>query len=124
MELRAHFFHRQDTDLIRQQRIRSAQYGIGVHRSNRFDVSDLSMRMHAGIGSARTGDVHVMIEEFLKRLLKFALNGSQFRLNLPSMEVGAVICEGQLEVPHPIGYSMCAGGWANARDYSNDHYFQ
>lgn len=68
--------------------------------------------MNTGIGSSRSGHVDFVIEEFLKRGLQFALDGSQLRLNLPSVKVRAVICERQLEVPHPMGYSMCLGGRA------------
>jgi hypothetical protein len=34
------------------------------------------------------------------------LNGSKLRLDLPAVEVRAVVCESQLEVPHSIGYSI------------------
>jgi hypothetical protein len=37
------------------------------------------------------------------------LNGSKLRLDLPAMELGAVIRESQLEVAHSIGYSMRLG---------------
>ena len=50
-----------------------------------------------------------MIEEFLKGLLELALNRAQLRLNLPPVELRAVVGKSQLEVPHSIGYSMGLG---------------
>jgi hypothetical protein len=65
-----------------------------------------------------------MIEEFLKRGLKLTLHGSELRLNLPAVEAGAVVCQSQLEVPHPMGYSMCLGGQAIARCYCDHHHIE
>src|SRR5262249_13200462 len=51
-------------------------------------------------------------EELRERLPKLSLDGSRLRLNLPPVKLCAVICESQLEVAHPIGYSMWLGVWA------------
>ena len=50
-----------------------------------------------------------MVEELRERLPKLSLDGSPLRLNLPPVKLCAVICESQLEVAHPIGYSMWLG---------------
>jgi glycosyltransferase involved in cell wall biosynthesis len=47
-----------------------------------------------------------MVEEFLESLLQFTLNRSHLRLNLPSVKFGTIVSECELEVPHPIGYSI------------------
>ena len=67
------------------------------------------MRMYAGVRSTGTSDIDFMIEELAECRVKLALNGSKFRLNLPSVEVGAVVRDRQLEVPHLMGYSMGLG---------------
>jgi glycosyltransferase involved in cell wall biosynthesis len=56
-----------------------------------------------------------MVEQFLEGLLQFALNRSQLRLNLPSMKVGTIVSECELEVPHPIGYSIAGRTRAGLR---------
>ncbi len=109
MEFHADFLYRQDANFRREEGVRPAQDRIRVHRANRFDICHLAVRVNAGIGSAGTGDVHIMIEKLLKNLLELPLNRPKARLNLPAMELRAVVCESQLEVPHSIGYSMCLG---------------
>ena len=51
----------------------------------------------------------IVIEELPQRSLKLTLNRPKLRLNLPAVEVRAVVCKCQLEVPHSIGYSMGLG---------------
>src|SRR5215510_8168055 len=51
-----------------------------------------------------------MIEELAKCRLKLALNRSKLRLNLPTVEVRAVVRDSQLEVPHMMAYSTGLGG--------------
>src|SRR5262245_56797569 len=68
------------------------------------------MRMNTCVCSTRTSDIDFMIEELAKCRLKLALNRSKLRLNLPPVEVRAVVCDGQLEVPHMMAYSMGLGG--------------
>jgi glycosyltransferase involved in cell wall biosynthesis len=50
-----------------------------------------------------------VIEQLLERRLELTLYGSQLRLHLPTVKVRTVIGDRQLEVPHPMGYSMCLG---------------
>jgi glycosyltransferase involved in cell wall biosynthesis len=67
------------------------------------------MCVDARIGAPGSSDVDFVIEEFLEGLLKLALDRSKLWLNLPAMKIGAVIRESQLEVVHPMGYSMWLG---------------
>src|SRR5262245_9803735 len=67
------------------------------------------MRMDASVRPAGSSDIHVMIEQLLECRLKLALNCSKLRLHLPSVKVSTVVGDGQLEVPHPMRYSMCLG---------------
>src|ERR1051326_4578001 len=106
MKFRIHFVNGQYADFAWQQRIGSPEDRPTIHRAYRVNVFNLSMCMNTRVGPARTIDVHFMIEQLLKNFLEFALNGSDIRLNLPSVKVGTIIGESQLEVPHPIGYSM------------------
>jgi glycosyltransferase involved in cell wall biosynthesis len=109
MKSRVDFINGQDTDFARQKCIGSPQDGLPLHRANRLNVGNLPMRVNTGVCAAGTEDVHFMIEELLKSFLKLALNGTKIRLDLPSMEIRAVIGKSQLEVPHSIGYSMWIG---------------
>ena len=60
------------------------------------------MSVDARVGSSRTGDPDIVIEEFSECLLKLALNGWKLRLDLPSMEFSAVVGKCELEVLHSI----------------------
>ncbi len=106
MKLGARFVYRENPDFPRKQCIGSAQNGVCIHRSNRLNVGNLPVRVDARVGSAGAGNADVVIEEFLKGLLKLALDRAQVRLNLPPVELRAVVGQSQLEVPHSIGYSM------------------
>jgi glycosyltransferase involved in cell wall biosynthesis len=67
------------------------------------------MRVNPGVGAAGACDCDVMVEEFPQRPLKLTLDGPKLWLNLPAVEVRAVIGKCQLEVTHSIGYSMGLG---------------
>jgi Glycosyl transferase family 2 len=110
MKARFDFFHRKNSDFRTQQRVDAAQNGVGIHGPDRFDIGDLAVSVDSGVGTARAGDIHFVVEQFLKRLLEFALNRTQLRLDLPPMKVGPVIGESQLEVPHSMGYSITFAG--------------
>ena len=94
-----------------QQCIRSAKDSLRLHRANGLHIGNLGMGMNACVGPAGTDNVYLVIEKLLKGLLKLALNRWQMGLNLPAVEICAVVSESQLEVPHSIGYSMCLGIW-------------
>src|SRR5215831_11186691 len=73
------------------------------------------MRMDARVRPAGSSDIDVMIEQPLECHLKLALNGSKARLHLPPVKVCTVVGDRQLEVPHPMRYSMCLGEQAMPR---------
>ena len=101
MKFRIGFLDGQYPNFSGQQRICPPTYGSGVHSANRLDIRHLPMRVNARIGTAGTGDTHVVIEQLLESLLKFTLNGSKIRLNLPPMKARTVIGKSQLEIAHP-----------------------
>src|SRR6266566_826585 len=109
MKFRADFLHGEDANFTRQQRICAPQDRGCVHCSNCFDICDLAVRMNTRVGTARTRNGDLLIEEPLKGLLELALNRAQLRLNLPTVKVRSVISKRQFEVSHSIGYSMCLG---------------
>ena len=120
VEIAGNFFNSKNADLGWKQRICCAQYRITIHVACGSDVRNLALCMNTGIGAARAGHPDAMIEQFLKRLLQFALNRREVRLDLPAMIAGAVIGNCQLEVPHSIGYSMCVGArhaWNHGDNY-------
>ena len=106
MKFRVRFIDGQDADFARQKCIGPPTDGLQLHRASRLNIGNLLMRVNTRVCPAGTEDVHIMIEQFLKGFLKLALNGPKIRLDLPSMEIRAVIGKSQLEVPHSIGYSM------------------
>ena len=67
-----------------------------------MDIGNLAKCMNTGVGAARAVHADNVIEQFLKRLLEFALNCRKMRLDLPAVVAGAVIGNGQFEVPHSI----------------------
>ena len=71
-----------------------------------MNIGNLPMCVNTGVRAAGTKDVYIVIEELAKRRLQLALNGPKIRLNLPSVKICTVIGNSQLEVAHPIGYSM------------------
>ncbi len=109
VKLEVDFFHADDPDFGGEQRIDSPQNGVGIHRAFRLNIRHLPVRMNTGIGAARSRHFDFMIEQLLQRALKFTLHGAVFRLNLPAVKLGAVVGKCELEVPHPIGYSMWLG---------------
>jgi len=100
MELRRYFLNLPDANLWRQKGVGSSLNRIGVHSAARLDVCDLALRMDSCVGASRAGNLDFMIEEFSESALQRSLNGSQSRLDLPSVKFRAVIREGQLEVAH------------------------
>ncbi len=112
VELRAHFFHGQDADFPRKQCVHALQDRIRIHRADGANIRNLPVCVNAGISPARTRHLYLMIQKLLKGLVKLALNGSELWLNLPAVELRAVVCKSQLEVPHSLGYSMCLGARA------------
>jgi len=67
------------------------------------------MRMNASVRPSRSRNFHFVIEQLFQRPLQLTLNRSELRLNLPAVKLRTVISKCQLEVPHPIGYSMRLG---------------
>ena len=101
MKLGIGFLDSQDANFSGQQRVCAPKGGPAVHGANRMDIGHLPMRVNARIGTAGTGDTHVVIEQLLEGLLEFTLDGPEIRLNLPSVKVRTVIGNSQLEVAHP-----------------------
>jgi|ERR1051326_1997431 hypothetical protein len=93
--------NREYSDLTRQKPIGSPEYGTAIHGANGVNVGNLTMGVNAGVRAAGPKDIHLVVEQLLKSFLKVPLNGSEIRLNLPSVKACAVIGNSQLEVAHP-----------------------
>src|SRR5262249_46297952 len=74
--------------------------GHGRHGREREDVSDLAGRVDAGVGAAGAEDVHLVAYDAADGLFDGVLYGSLSGLSLPTLEGGAVVGEGELEVAH------------------------
>ena len=73
-------------------------------RACNWDAGDLSQRVHAGVGAARTLGQGRFADDAAESRLQFALNSAMAGLDLPAVKVGAVVGEG--EFPRLI----CSGG--------------
>ncbi len=77
-----------------------------MSRSNvakRQEVHDLPERMDAGVRPAAGCRSSLATAQLINGFLKGLLNCPQARLPLPAMKIGAVVAEGQFDVPHQFG---------------------
>ena len=106
MKLQVRFFNFPHANLRRQERIDAPQNSIGIHRTARLDIGYLPLCMNTGVRPPGTRHINGMIEEFFEGSLQGPLHRREIGLDLPSVELGAIVCKGQLEVPHRFGYSI------------------
>src|SRR5215831_10563508 len=102
MKIGSHFLNRQDPYSRRQQGIRATQYSVDVDGALCLHCRYLAMGMDTGICSTRPDYVYRMIEQFREGFFELPLNGRKLGLYLPSVELGTVVGECQLEVPHCV----------------------
>ena len=99
MKLQGDFFDLKDRDVFRK---------IGVEREADLrecpvgfdlEIGDLAYRMHAAVGASGTMQANGSIEDPLQNLFDLSLNGPLlFILNLPAVEFGAIVFDGEFEV--------------------------
>src|SRR5712692_2185851 len=66
----------------------------------RPEAADLTERMNPGVGASGTMQNDVLLCEPSQHFNNFALDGGLARLNLPAVEIGAVVGDGKLEIAH------------------------
>lgn len=101
MEGLRNFFHRQQPYVGLQKPVdRLLQIRQGNRVVQRYG-RHLRQRMHSGIRSAGTGHVNRSFLDPREDVLERALYSRQSRLHLPSVEVGSVVGNGELDAAHP-----------------------
>jgi len=102
VKIRSGFINRENPD---------AEWNDCVHRQNQtvrgkmmvpIEVRYLSKGMHATIRAARPGYTAMVSANLLKALLQSRLNGRFFPLSLPSVEIGAIVCDECFKAGHCI----------------------
>src|SRR6266436_1395605 len=66
----------------------------------RSKAAHLSKRVNPGVGSSRAVQNDVLLSQPAQHVNDFALNCRLVRLNLPAMEIRAVVRDGELEIAH------------------------
>ncbi len=101
VEVRAHFLGGHNANRGRQQRVqRAVKFGSGKSRL-RAKAADLAQRVDAGVGAPGAVELHIFLRDAAQHVHDFALDGRFVCLNLPAVEVRAVVGDGELEITHP-----------------------
>src|SRR6266850_885409 len=66
----------------------------------RSKAADLAKRVNAGVGASRGMHNDVLLRQAPKHANDFPLNRRLVRLNLPAVEISAVVRDGELEIAH------------------------
>src|SRR5882672_11347467 len=66
----------------------------------RSKAADLAKRVNAGVGASGGVYNDVLLRHAPKHASDFPLNRRLVRLNLPAVEIGAVIRDGEFEIAH------------------------
>ncbi len=86
----------------RQQPIERTLEISGGDRAFKRDAGNLSQSMDTRVGSPRALRKNDLSSDVTDRRRKRALHGGQVRLDLPAMEGGSVVAEGQLPEGHIV----------------------
>ena len=100
MEIGADFFRGYDADRWRKQGVQGAmEFGSG-EGGLRFEIRDLGESVDAGVGAACAMDEDFFLGDLAGGFGDGALDGRLAGLDLPAMEGGAVVGDGEFEVAH------------------------
>ena len=93
------------------QEFRGGEIGMG------FEMRDLAEGVDSGVGAAGAVDGDALLGDFLEGVFEGALDGGDFGLELPAVEVGAVVGDGEFDVLHfrAGGLSHGRQGWLQGR---------
>ena len=83
-----------------QMRVQGVAHRVVVPRLGEIEVTDLTERVHAGVGAPGAVDAHLLPAERLDRGRQHALHGGTVVLDLPADERPAVIFDGELVTGH------------------------
>ena len=100
VEIGADFFGSDDADCGRKKCIEGALEFGGGEGGLRFEMGDLREGMDAGIGAACAVDEDFFLGDLAGGFSDGALDGRLAGLDLPAVEGGAVVGDGEFEVAH------------------------
>ena len=100
VEIRADFLCGGDADCGREQGIQGALEFGGGEGGLRFEMGDLAEGVDAGIGAACAVDEDFFLSDLAGGFGDGALDGRLGGLDLPAVEGGAVVGDGEFEVAH------------------------
>ena len=100
VEIGADFFRGDDADCGRKEGVQGALEFGGRESGLRFEMGDLSEGVDAGIGAACAVDEDFFLGDLAGGFGDGALNGRLARLDLPAVEGGAVVGNGEFEEAH------------------------
>src|SRR5580698_1451310 len=98
VESLADFLGGDDADGMRQHGIHAALKFGGGEIGMRFEVGDLAQGVDSPVGAAGAVNGHALLGDFLEGVFEGALDGGDFGLELPAVEVGAVVGDGEFDV--------------------------
>ena len=101
VELPGCLFERDNPNRFREQAVHRTEEITGGNGVGERERSNLAQRMNTGVGPS--GALHIDRDAFDlgERVLQDALNGGAIRLDLPAVEVRAIVCESRFEMAHP-----------------------
>ncbi len=100
MKIGRRIFRLQHPDRRRQEVIQRHYQVARGNRRSQFARRYLRQRMHSGIGAPRALRQHGLPRNPQQRLGQSALDGAMSRLHLPTMKVGAIVGDSELEISH------------------------
>ena len=100
MERLRHLPGLQDAQVAGQERVERLDEDLRRVARRREEMDDLAQGVDPGVGPAAGGGGRPGLGQLLDGRLERLLDGPQSRLALPAVEVGSVVGEGQLEIPH------------------------
>jgi hypothetical protein len=114
----ADFFGGDDADGMRQHGIHAALKFGGGEIGMGFEMRDLAEGVDSGVGAAGAVDGDALLSDFLEGVFEGALDGGDLGLELPAVEVGAVVGDGEFDVLHFVARGLSherQGGFRTSR---------
>ena len=100
IEIRADLLGAGDSNRRGKQRVQSALKFLRRQWRLRSKAPDLAKRVNAGVGAPGSMQNDVLLGQAPEHSNDFPLNGGLIGLNLPTVKIGAVVGDGELEIAH------------------------
>src|ERR1700733_13704569 len=106
VEIERSLFDVTDADGLGQQPVHGLAEVHGRYGVRESHRGHLPLRVHAGVGSSRSGYVYRLAFDKGNDLLERALNGGETGLLLPAMEIGTVVGHSETQAPQARSSSI------------------